>query len=119
MNPKIISLFAQLDVEESFSVKQIMDGLEESQQEQFAIVYLEKRRDSTLILLCILTGFIGFAGIQRLITDRIVLGLAYFFTGGFLLIGTIIDLFRYKKITRSYNQKMALETASWMGVWKN
>jgi TM2 domain-containing membrane protein YozV len=66
-----------------------------------------------------LAGFIGFAGVHRFITDRIGLGLLYFFTGGFLLIGTIVDLFKYKKIAKKYNSKMALETAAWMGIWKN
>lgn len=119
MNPKITLLFAHLDVEESFSVKQIIDSLDEGQQEQFANVYLGKRRDTTLIMICILAGFVGFNGLHRLITDRIGLGLVYFFTCGFLLIGTIIDLFRYKIIARTYNTKMAVETASWMKIWKN
>jgi TM2 domain-containing membrane protein YozV len=119
MNSNLIPLFSTLDVEESSSVKGILDGLDEGQQEQFATVYLNKRRDVSLILICILAGFVGFVGIHRIITDRIGLGLLYFFTGGFLLIGTIIDLFRYKKIARTYNTKMALETATLLGIWKN
>ena len=98
MNSNLIPLFSNLDAEESSSVKEILDGLDESQQEQFAALYLNKRRETSLILICILAGFLGFAGLHRFITDRIGLGLLYFFTGGFLLIGTIIDLFRYKKI---------------------
>jgi TM2 domain-containing membrane protein YozV len=119
MNSKLIPLFSDLDAEESSSVKAILDELNEGQQEQFAAVYLNKRRDSSLILVSILAGFIGFAGVHRFITDRIGLGLLYFFTGGFLLIGTIVDLFKYKKIAKKYNSKMALETAAWMGIWKN
>jgi TM2 domain-containing membrane protein YozV len=75
-------------------------------------IYLSKRRDPVLILICTLAGFVCFAGLQRFITDRIGLGLLYFFTGGFLLIGTIIDLFRYKSIARAYNEKIAYQTAS-------
>ena len=119
MNSKLIPLFSNLDAEESSSVKEILDGLDEGQQEQFTAVYLNKRRDTSLILACILAGFIGFAGVHRFITDRIGLGLLYFFTGGFLLIGTIIDLFRYKKIARKYNTKMSLDTATLLGIWKN
>jgi TM2 domain-containing membrane protein YozV len=119
MNTNLISLFSDLDAEESSSVKAILDGLDEGQQAQFATIYLNKRRDASLILVCILAGFVGFAGLHRFITDRIGLGLLYFFTGGFLLIGTIIDLFRYKKITRKYNTKMALDTATLLGIWKN
>ena len=119
MNTNLIPLFSNLDAEESSSVKEILDGLDEGQQEQFAALYLNKRRETSLILICILAGFLGFAGLHRFITDRIGLGLLYFFTGGFLLIGTIIDLFRYKKIARKYNTKMALDTATLLGIWKN
>jgi TM2 domain-containing membrane protein YozV len=119
MNTNLIPLFSNLDAEESSSVKGILDGLDEGQQAQFAAVYLNKRRDASLILVCILGGFLGFAGLHRFITDRIGLGLLYFFTGGFLLIGTIIDLFRYKKIARKYNSKMAMDTASLLSIWKN
>jgi len=119
MNTNLIPLFSDLDAEESSSVKAILDGLDEGQQAQFATIYLNKRRDASLILVCILAGFLGFAGLHRFITDRIGLGLLYFFTGGFLLIGTIIDLFRYKKIARKYNTKMAFDTATLLGIWKN
>lgn len=57
MNSKLIPLFSNLDAEESSSVKAVLDGLDEGQQEQFATVYLNKRRDSSLILVCILAGF--------------------------------------------------------------
>jgi hypothetical protein len=53
------------------------------------------------------------------VTERIGLGLVYFFTGGFLLIGTIVDLIRHKKIARKYNIKMAARTFELLGVWKN
>jgi TM2 domain-containing membrane protein YozV len=85
--------------------------MSEEQQKQFLSIYMGKRRDPILILVCTLAGFVGFAGLQRFITDRIGLGLVYFFTCGFLFIGTIIDLFSYRKITRRYNERIALETA--------
>lgn len=43
-------------------------------------------------LLCIL-GFFGFAGLHRFYLGRWVTGLIWLFTGGLLLIGTIVDLF--------------------------
>ena len=60
MNTNLIPLFSDLDAEESSSVKAILDGLEEGQQAQFATIYLNKRRDASLILVCILAGFLGF-----------------------------------------------------------
>ena len=49
MNSNLIPLFSNLDAEESSSVKEILDGLDEGQQEQFAALYLNKRRETSLI----------------------------------------------------------------------
>ena len=112
MNSNILPQLASLDLAEANGLAPILQGMSEDQQTQFMSIYLSKRRDPVLILVCTLAGFVCFAGLQRFITDRIGLGLLYFFTGGFLLIGTIIDLFRYKSIARAYNEKIAHQTAS-------
>ena len=112
MNPNVLPQLASLDLAEANGLAPILQGMSEDQQAQFLSIYLSKRRDPILILVCTLVGFVGFAGLQRLITDRIGLGLLYFFTGGFLLVGTIIDLFRYKSIAEAYNAKIAYQTAS-------
>ncbi len=112
MNSNILPQLASLDLAEANGLTPILQGMSENQQTQFMSIYMSKRRDPVLILVCTLAGFVCFAGLQRFITDRIGLGLLYFFTGGFLLIGTIIDLFRYKSIARAYNEKIAYQTAS-------
>ena len=119
MNEQAIIFLAGLDYEESLYIKKLFLELEPSKQSNFIQIYAEKRRDPVLILVCILAGFLGFAGLHRFITERIGLGITYLFTGGFLLVGTIIDLFRYKKIARTYNIKIAARTFELLGVWKN
>jgi TM2 domain-containing membrane protein YozV len=118
MNSNILPQLASLDLAEANSLTPILQGMSEEQQTQFMSIYLSKRRDPVLILICTLAGFVCFAGLQRFITDRIGLGLLYFFTGGFLLVGTIIDLFRYKSIARTYNEKIAYQTASILSNFK-
>jgi TM2 domain-containing membrane protein YozV len=111
MNENILPLVASLDLAEANGLTPLLKGMSDEQQKQFMSIYMRKRREPVLILVCTLAGFVCFAGLQRFITDRIGLGLLYFFTGGFLFIGTIIDLFRYRKIARGYNDKVARETA--------
>lgn len=118
MNPKFLPLISQFELEEMIAVKQKLQDLSDSQQEQFLGIYLARRRDTLLILLCTLIGFVGFAGIQRFVTNRIGLGLLYFFTGGLLLIGTIVDLVKYKKIALNYNLKVLEETGLLIGTWR-
>ena len=43
-------------------------------------------------LLCVI-GFFGFAGLHRFYLGKWVTGLIWLFTGGLLVIGTIVDLF--------------------------
>jgi TM2 domain-containing membrane protein YozV len=112
MHSNILPLIANLDLAEVNDLTPFLQGLSEDKQKEFLTIYLKKRRDPILILVCTLVGFVGFAGLHRFITNRIGLGLVYFFTAGLLLIGTIIDLIRYKKIARKYNITVAHQTAS-------
>ena len=84
-------------------------GLNQNQMQTFTLVYNSRRKNPNDILMVTLLGFFGIAGIQRFMTNQIFLGLIYFFTGGFLGIGTLIDLFNYKSITNDYNRHLAYE----------
>lgn len=53
---------------------------------------LPPRKSKMLALILCLLGFIGFAGIHRMYVGKVGSGVLYFFTFGFCLIGTIIDL---------------------------
>ena len=48
--------------------------------------------DRTLALILCCLGFVVIAGIHRLITGHILLGVVYILTGGLCFIGTIVDL---------------------------
>ena len=74
-------------------------------------MYRSRRRDPQTILLVTIVGFLGFAGIQRFMTDQIGMGVLYFFTAGLCFIGTIVDLVNYKKIAFEYNQMQAQQLA--------
>ena len=49
------------------------------------------KNKTTAIILCLL-GLIGFAGFHKFYEGKILMGIIYFLTGGFFLIGTIVDL---------------------------
>lgn len=51
---------------------------------------MQKDKKTTLILCCL--GFVVVAGIHRFYVGKIGTGILYLLTGGFCLIGTIIDL---------------------------
>jgi len=84
-------------------------GLTDNQMQTFMLVYNSRRKNPTDILLATLLGFLGFAGLQRFMTGQIILGLLYFFTGGLLGIGTLVDLLTYKSIANDYNRHLAYE----------
>ena len=101
--------FSGMTMDEYSFLHHASAGLTENQMQTFMLVYNNRRKNPNDILLATLLGFLGFAGLQRFLTGQIVLGLLYFFTGGFFLIGTLVDLFTYKSITDNYNRHMAYE----------
>ncbi len=107
----ILQLMPNLEFDELRYIQELLKGMTESQQQQFALLYNNRRRDPILILLTGLLGFIGIAGVQRFLVNQIGMGLLYFFTGGICLIGTIVDLVTYKKLAFEYNARVAQECA--------
>ncbi len=119
MNPNFVIMMANLEPEEAIFIQNLVRDLDETQQQQFLAMYQNKRRDTTLILITTIMGFFGFAGIQRFLTDRIGMGILYFFTGGLCMIGTIVDLVNHKSMTLEYNRQVAAEILASIKLWQN
>lgn len=118
MNTNYLFNFPNATVEEMMYLKELTNTLDEDQQKSFAMIYSGKRRDPQHILLFTLLGFFGIAGIQRFVTNQAGLGILYFFTAGLCFIGTIVDIINYKNLANEYNNKMALESRSFMEMMK-
>ena len=112
-------MLSNLEIEESIFIQNLIKDMDEERQKTFALMYQNKRRDTTLILVTTIIGFFGFAGIQRFLTNQIGMGILYFFTGGLCFIGTIVDLVNHKSLVFEYNQKVALETLEVIKGWGN
>ncbi|MCJ8211735.1 TM2 domain-containing protein [Mucilaginibacter sp. RS28] len=96
--------------EEANFLQQLTAGLSDSQIRAFYSIYSTRRRSAQDILLFTLLGFILIAGIQRFAIGQIAMGIIYVLTGGFCLIGTIVDLINHKSLANEYNQKIAYES---------
>src|SRR5471030_3076925 len=101
--------FESMTMDEYSFIHHASAGLSNNQMQTFMLVYNSRRKNPNDILLATLLGFVGFAGIQRFMTNQILLGLLYFFTGGLFMIGTIVDMFTYKGIANDYNRHLAYE----------
>ena len=104
MDEKYFYSLPGMDYDEFMMLKQSISELTEEQQKQFVMIYQSRRRDPQIILLATLAGFLGFAGLQRFLTNQIGIGILYFFTAGLCLIGTIVDLINYKQLALDYNR---------------
>ncbi|MEI6575177.1 MAG: TM2 domain-containing protein [Bacteroidota bacterium] len=96
--------------EEMSFLESITKDLTEEQQKQFIMIYTSRRKDPQLILLLALLGFIGVAGVHRMIVGQLGMGIVYFFTGGFCLIGTIVDIINHKDLSGEFNRRQAVES---------
>jgi TM2 domain-containing membrane protein YozV len=96
--------------EELGFLQQATSELNENQQKYFYMSYTSKRKSPQDVLLFTIIGFFGIAGIQRFLLGQVAMGLLFFFTGGFCLIGTIVDLVNHKSLALEFNRKMAYES---------
>lgn len=96
--------------EELGYVQQALSQLSESQQKYFYMTYTGKRKNPQDIMIFTIIGFFAIAGIQRFVLGQTAMGILYLFTGGFCLIGTIVDLVNNKSLTLEFNQKMVYES---------
>ncbi|MBB5397361.1 TM2 domain-containing protein [Mucilaginibacter sp. AK015] len=99
-----------ITTEELAVLHQATSSLTDTQKQSFYMIYSSKRKSPQDILLYTLIGFVLVAGVQRFMVGQTVMGLLYLFTGGFCLIGTIVDLINHQSIANEYNQKMAYES---------
>ncbi|QJD96386.1 TM2 domain-containing protein [Mucilaginibacter robiniae] len=102
--------FSGITPEEVNFLQQATAGLTETQHRNFLAIYGSKRRSPQDILLFTLLGFVVVAGVQRFVVGQIVMGIIYLLTGGFCLVGTIVDLINHKSLANNYNRDMAYES---------
>ena len=112
MSQNILMNIPGLEPEEMLFLKNFMNDLTEDQKKNFVMLYNGKRKDPQTILIMALNGFIGVAGIHRFMLNQVGMGVLYFLTAGLCLIGTIVDLINYKRMTLEFNNKIAIETAA-------
>lgn len=118
MNNQYYYSLPNISTTEIAFLQQITQNLDEEGQKRFIMFYSGKRRDPQHLLLFTLLGFLGFAGIQRFVTNQIGMGIVYFLTAGLCFIGTIIDLINYKSMADEYNHKMAIESRQFMDMMR-
>ena len=106
---RIIDVLPELSGEEMLYVQNLIKDMPEEQARTFASVYRSRRKEPQLVLILAVLGFVGFAGIHRMIIGQIGMGILYFFTAGLCLIGTIVDLVNHQKLAFEFNQKVANE----------
>ena len=107
----VLKLLPELQGQEMSYVQEIVKGMADDEAQLFANIYRARRRDPQLILITTILGFFVIAGVQRFLVNQIGMGLLYLFTAGLCVVGTIVDLVNYQKITFDYNRKIADEVS--------
>lgn len=108
---KILTYIPDMEFEELAYLQRMLSQMADNTVEQFLMVYSQRRKKSMIVLLLTLLGFVCFAGGQRFYIGHIGMGVLYFFTGGLCVIGTIVDLINYKRLTFEANVQIAQQTA--------
>ena len=113
MMPHIITrYFPELDEPERSFIAQLTARMSDADVQQFAIAYRMRRKDPQTVLLMAAIGMAGVPGLHRFALGEVGIGLLYLFTGGLLLIGTIVDIVKHKELAFNYNRQVARRIAS-------
>ncbi|HBQ58413.1 MAG TPA: hypothetical protein DD671_01995 [Balneolaceae bacterium] len=110
----IIDHLPEVEGDEMIYVSKLMESLSDEKASRFANAYRARRKDPQLILGTCLLGFLGFAGIHRLLLNQIGMGILYLLTAGLCFVGTIVDLINYKDLAFQYNRGIAKEILSYV-----
>lgn len=109
---KLLDYLPELEGDEAAYISHLIKQMDEETAQKFANVYRARRKDPQIILFTALAGFLGVAGVHRLIIEHIGMGILYLLTGGLCFIGTIVDLINYKNLAFEYNRNVAQEVRS-------
>ncbi len=110
----VIDHLPEIEGDESLYIGKIFSDFSDEQAAKFASVYRARRKDPQTIMITCILGFLGFAGIHRLLLNQIGMGILYLFTAGLCMIGTIVDLVNYKDMAFQYNREIAKEVRSYI-----
>ena len=104
-------MFPEIDGEEQLFLSGLVSDMTDPQAQTFSISYRAQRKNPMTFLLCTLVGFVILAGVGRFYNGQIGMGILYVFIAGFCYIGTLIDVFRFKKIVLQVNMIKAQQLA--------
>lgn len=104
---RIFRIIEDISVKEADALGSYTYQLTDHQFRNFANRYVQRRVKPSNILLFSLLGLIAVAGIHRFYLRQWGRGILYLITGGFFLIGTVLDIIFYQRIARKYNLKVA------------
>jgi len=110
--PHITHYLPELEETERLYIQDLVEEMSHEQAQLFATAYRGKRKDPHTVLLTAIVGLVAIPGLQRFWLGQIGMGFVYLFTWGLVLVGSITDLVRYKKLASDYNQRVALHIAS-------
>ncbi|QJB34530.1 TM2 domain-containing protein [Chitinophaga oryzae] len=105
-----------IEQEEMLWLQELTRGYSSENKQRFLALYQSRRKDPQMILICCLIGLVGAAGIQRFMLNQIAMGILYFVTFGFCMIGTIIDAVNHRRLAWEFNKKEALSCAALLGL---
>ncbi|MFA5668406.1 MAG: TM2 domain-containing protein [Balneolaceae bacterium] len=106
---RLIDLIPEAEGDEALYLDKLLASFSKEQAAKFAHVYRARRKEPQTIMLLCLLGFLGIAGVHRLVLNQIGMGILYLLTAGLCFIGIIVDLINYKDLTFQYNRKVAQE----------
>jgi TM2 domain-containing membrane protein YozV len=108
----IIHYLPELDEPETSFIERLTVRMSHENMQQFAAAYRQLRKDPQTLRLMAIIGIVAIPGLHRFWVGQLGIGFLYLLTWGLLLVGTIIDIVRYRELAFTYNRQIAKRIAS-------
>jgi TM2 domain-containing membrane protein YozV len=110
--PQLTHYLPEVDEPERSLIQRLTGAMSHEDMQQFAIAYRQRRKDPQIVLLIGVIALLALPGLQRFWLGQIGMGFLYFFTGGLLWVGTIVDIVKHKELALRYNYQLAIQLAN-------
>ena len=106
---RLLKYLPELSGEEFHMIQAKTTTLSDEELESFANIYRVRRKDPQTVMIMALVGLFVLPGLQRFYLDQIGMGILYLFTLGLCLIGSIVDLVNYQRLTLEFNERVSAD----------
>ena len=99
----LVKYMPEVEADELLNLNPIVNDMNDEQIKLFAEAFRIKRKTTSNLWLFYIISFLGLGGAHRLYLGQVGMGIIYFLTYNFCLVGLVIDILASRSMVNTYN----------------